>query len=280
MTQADVFKMRGAVISMGQHASMDVFFRTDEAQQVIQKRHDERGPVDWNSRPQVVVPAGVSKVQGMRLLLDAVMAYVKNEEQAFNKPQAKDDPGQGWCDVHGLIMEEMIKWTSVTFSDVPAHDRITRLEETIREFAHMGQAGSHLQATAAVVQEFFSDLSEDLKHILFDSMSQGVHTGVTRPHVTGAAKATRTATDNAAAVKKQLRKFMACSFVRAIPPTCRTICTTWGLEMAGWLAGWQPIVYSKTVARLFKAAWCLLRIATPYPVLRRLMRWPWAPRRS
>ena len=34
--------------------------------------------------------------------------------------------------------------------------------------------------------------------------------------------------------------------------------------------GWQPIVYSKTAARLLKAAWCLLRIATPYPVLRRL----------
>lgn len=65
------------------------------------------------------------------------MAYVKNEEQAFNKPQAKDDPGQGWCDVHGLIMEEMVKWTSVAFSDVPAHDRIARSEETIREFAHI-----------------------------------------------------------------------------------------------------------------------------------------------
>ena len=118
----------------------------------------------------------------------------------------------------------------MAFSDVPAHDRITRLEETIRELTHMGQAGSHLQAT--VVQEFFSDLSEDLKHTLFDSMSQGVHTGVTRPQVTGAAKATRPATDNAAAVKKQLRKFMACSFVRAIPPTCRSICTTWGLEVS------------------------------------------------
>ena len=196
--QADVFEVRGAV--MGQHASMDDFFRTDEAQQVIQKRHDEREPVDWESRPQVVVPAGVSKVQGMRLLLDAVMAYVKNEEEAFNKPQAKDDPGQGWCDVNGLIMEEMAKWTSVAFGDVPAHNRITRLEETIREFAHMGQSGSHLQAT--VVQEFFSDLSEDLRHTLFDSMSQGVHTGVTRPEMMGAAKATRTATDNAAAVKK------------------------------------------------------------------------------
>ena len=50
----------------------------------------------------------------------------------------------------------------------------------------------------------------------------------------------------------------------------------WGEEAAGQLihvakeAGWQPIVYSKTAARLFKAAWCLLRIATPYPVLRRL----------
>ena len=41
-----------------------------------------------------------------------------------------------------------------------------------------------------------------------------------------------------------------------------------------WLAGWQPIVYSKTAARLLKAAWsrCLLRIATPCAVhvLRRL----------
>ena len=46
------------------------------------------------------------------------------------------------------------------------------------------------------------------------------------------------------------------------------------------LVGWQPIVYSKTAARLFKAAWCLLRIATPYPVSRRLMRWPWALRRN
>ena len=36
------------------------------------------------------------------------------------------------------------------------------------------------------------------------------------------------------------------------------------------LAGWQPIVYSKTAARLLKAAWCLLRIATPCAVLRRL----------
>ena len=36
------------------------------------------------------------------------------------------------------------------------------------------------------------------------------------------------------------------------------------------LHGWQPIVYSKTAARLLKAAWCLLRIATPYAVLRRL----------
>ena len=37
-----------------------------------------------------------------------------------------------------------------------------------------------------------------------------------------------------------------------------------------WLAGWQPVVYSKTAARLLKAVWCLLRIATPYAVLRRL----------
>ena len=36
LLQADVFKMRGA--AMGQHASMDDFFRTDEAQQVLQKR--------------------------------------------------------------------------------------------------------------------------------------------------------------------------------------------------------------------------------------------------
>ena len=35
-------------------------------------------------------------------------------------------------------------------------------------------------------------------------------------------------------------------------------------------AGWQPIVYSNTAARLLKAAWCLLRIATPCAVLRRL----------
>ena len=41
-------------------------------------------------------------------------------------------------------------------------------------------------------------------------------------------------------------------------------------RLAGWLAGWQPIVYSKTAARLLKAAWCLLRIATSYTVLRRL----------
>ena len=33
LPQADVFKMRGA--AMGQHASMDDFFRTDEAQQVL-----------------------------------------------------------------------------------------------------------------------------------------------------------------------------------------------------------------------------------------------------
>ena len=67
--QAEVFTMRGA--AMGQHASMDDFFRTDEAQQVIRKRLDQREPVDWNSRPHVVVPAGVSKVQGMRLLLES-----------------------------------------------------------------------------------------------------------------------------------------------------------------------------------------------------------------
>ena len=40
--------------------------------------------------------------------------------------------------------------------------------------------------------------------------------------------------------------------------------------LAGWLAGWQPIVYSKIAAQLLKAAWCLLRIATPCAVLRRL----------
>ena len=56
----------------------------------------------------------------------------------------------------------------MAFSDVPAHDRITRLEEMIREFAHMGQAGLRLQAM--VVQEFFSDLSEDLKQTLLDSI--------------------------------------------------------------------------------------------------------------
>ena len=43
-----------------------------------------------------------------------------------------------------------------------------------------------------------------------------------------------------------------------------------GYFASGWLAGWQPIVYSKTAARLLKAAWCLLRIATPCAVLRRL----------
>ena len=41
-------------------------------------------------------------------------------------------------------------------------------------------------------------------------------------------------------------------------------------KVEGRLAGWQPIVYSKTAARLLKAAWCLLRIATPCAVLRRL----------
>ena len=40
--------------------------------------------------------------------------------------------------------------------------------------------------------------------------------------------------------------------------------------VAGCLAGWQPIVYSKTAAWLLKAAWCLLQIATPCAVLRRL----------
>ena len=34
--------------------------------------------------------------------------------------------------------------------------------------------------------------------------------------------------------------------------------------------GWQPIVSFKTVARLVKAAWCLLLIAAPCEVLRRL----------
>ena len=29
---------------------------------------------------------------------------------------------------------------------------------------------------------------------------------------------------------------------------------TVGYALAGWLAGWQPIVYSKTVAKLLKAA--------------------------
>ena len=67
-------------------------------------------------------------------------------------------------------MEEMIKWTSAAFSDVAAKDRITKLEEMIREFAHMGEAGAHLKAT--VVHEYFSDLSEDLKNELFESMSQ------------------------------------------------------------------------------------------------------------
>ena len=36
------------------------------------------------------------------------------------------------------------------------------------------------------------------------------------------------------------------------------------------LAGWQPIVYPKTAARLLKATWSLLRIATPCAVSRRL----------
>ena len=40
LLQADAFKMRGA--AMGQHALMDDFFRTDEAQQVLQKRLDQR----------------------------------------------------------------------------------------------------------------------------------------------------------------------------------------------------------------------------------------------
>ena len=39
-------------------------------------------------------------------------------------------------------------------------------------------------------------------------------------------------------------------------------------RLNSWKAGWQPVVYSKT--RLVKAAWCLLRIATPCAVLRRL----------
>ena len=47
--------------------------------------------------------------------------------------------------------------------------------------------------------------------------------------------------------------------------TCRARTT---LHTTG--ANWQLIVYSKTAARLLKAAWCLLRIATPYAVLRRL----------
>ena len=38
----------------------------------------------------------------------------------------------------------------------------------------------------------------------------------------------------------------------------------------GWLAGWQTNAYSKTAAQLLKAAWCLLQVATPCAVLRRL----------
>ena len=63
-------------------------------------------------------------------------------------------------------------------------------------------------------------------------MSQGVHKGIERIESTKNATATRTAVRNSEAVKTQSRKFTACGFVRAIPPTCRDICKSWCLTVA------------------------------------------------
>ena len=135
------------------HASLEDVFRSDEEQKRLQESADASTSIMWSKREQVTIPKGVGKEVSMKLLLRAIMAYVQHKNEAHNRPQSKKDPGVGWMDQHGLIMEEMIEWTSAAFSDVPAKDRITKLEEMIREFAHMGEAGVHLKAT--VVHEYF-----------------------------------------------------------------------------------------------------------------------------
>ena len=53
-----------------------------------------------------------------------------------------------------------------------------------------------------------------------------------RQELRGKLKRTRTATEHCEPVKKQLRKFAACGFVKAIPPRCEEICHSWCFEVS------------------------------------------------
>ena len=141
------------------------------------------------------------------------------------------DVGVGWMDEYGLIMEEIVKWTQLAFSDVPAIDRIESLEEVIREFQHMGSPAAHLDAS--VIPEFFSDLPEQLRETLFEYMSVGVDTGLDRRTKKTTSPPSKTAVENSDAVWKHLRTFAQNSFIRAFPPTVRHIIEpAWGCDLS------------------------------------------------
>ena len=200
--------------------------RTDEEQERLRQLHDEYKDMSWVDR-ECEIPQGTDKPSAMRLLVRAVEATISHREEAYNKEQSSLHPGRGWLNQHGLLMEEVVKWTEVAFSDQPADKRICLLEELIREIEHMGHLAPHLQASN--VNDFFADLPQDLKTELMQMMTEGVHVGVERSRLTQHASPSRTAIENSDKVWTQLTKFAALGYVRVFPPSVWKILKRWKL---------------------------------------------------
>ena len=94
--------------------------RSDEEQEKLKKeKWSSYEDFVWEGR-KAIVPSNVNKVEASILLTRAVKAVLRHEKEAYNKQQSKIDPGDGWINLYGILMEQVIIYTEIVFSDRPA----------------------------------------------------------------------------------------------------------------------------------------------------------------
>ena len=143
---------------------------------------------------------------------NAITALIEQCELAMTEVQDAPDPGEAWMSQHGDIMISVVNWMLKAYPCMADGDRMQRLDESIREVEHMGKPAPHCNHTA--VDAHLAELPEELKATLKQSLRNGVFTGIQRPTKTTSAKASMSATQNAPAVWKQMRKFVQHGWVR------------------------------------------------------------------
>ena len=212
-----------------QTLSKEDFWRGEYEQAALRRQHARHENVDWEQQ-DTSIPQGISKAAALKMLVRTASAAVNHRQEAYNEEQSSVDPGPGWQDEHGEIMQEVVRWAEAAFSDRPPSTRITLVEQIFRQLESGGHLGPHLLASN--VEDFFSDLPEDHMKDLFDLMTEGVDVGIARDRMTQHASPSKTALNNRDKVLKQLRKFMANGYVRAFPPSVWKHLKNWNLLMS------------------------------------------------